>query len=28
LGALSRRYIAVLRRTSLRDMPVLTFRRE
>jgi len=28
LGALSRRYTAVLRRTSLRDMPVLTFRRE
>jgi general secretion pathway protein K len=28
LGALSRRYIAVLRRTSLREMPVLTFRRE
>ena len=28
LGALSRRYIGVLRRTSLRDMPVLTFRRE
>lgn len=28
LGALSRRYVAVLRRTSLRDMPVLTFRRE
>ena len=28
LGALSRRYVGVLRRTSLRDMPVLTFRRE
>jgi len=28
LGALSRRYVAVLRRSSLREMPVLTFRRE
>lgn len=28
LGALSRRYVGVLRRTSLREMPVLTFRRE
>jgi hypothetical protein len=28
LGALSRRYVGVVRRTSLRDMPVLTFRRE
>ncbi len=28
LGALSRRYVAVLRRSSLREMPILTFRRE
>lgn len=28
LGGLARRYIAVLRRSSLREMPVLTFRRE
>ncbi|MFM8879765.1 MAG: general secretion pathway protein GspK [Verrucomicrobiota bacterium] len=28
LGAISRRYVGVLRRSSLREMPVLTFRRE
>lgn len=28
LGALKRRYTAVLRRTNLREMPILTFRRE
>lgn len=28
LGALKRRYVAVMRRTNLREMPILTFRRE
>jgi hypothetical protein len=28
LGPIRRRYTAVVRRTNLRDMPVLTFRRE